>query len=65
MKKTIGIVLSILGGIGCLIFGIQAAQNSESFSILGLDIAISSANWTPVIISGVILLVGIILLLRK
>jgi hypothetical protein len=61
--KKIGIVLIIVGLIGLLFFGYQAMQDSESFSFLGMDIAVSSADWTPVIISGVVAIVGIILAL--
>lgn len=60
--RTIGIVLLILGIIGTLLFGIQAMQDTETFSFLGIDIGVSSANWTPVIISAVILVVGIVLM---
>ena len=63
--KIAGIVLTILGVIGLLIFGIQAMNDSESFSLLGMDIAVSSANWTPVIVSGVVALVGIIMLAAR
>lgn len=59
--KTVGMILLILGAIGTVVFGIQAMQDSESFSLFGLDIAVSSANWTPVIISGVMLVVGLVL----
>lgn len=59
--KTLGIILLILGAIGTLVFGIQAMQDSESVSFLGLDIAVSSANWTPVIISVVLLVVGAVM----
>lgn len=59
--KTLGIILAILGGIGTLMFGIQAMQDSESFSLFGMDIAVSTANWTPVIISIVLLIIGIVL----
>lgn len=62
--KLIGTILTILGALGTIIFGIQAAQDSESFSFLGLDIGVSSANWTPVIISVVILVVGLLLTFR-
>ncbi len=65
MRKTFGIILTIVGLIGTIIFGIQAAQDSETFSFLGLDIGISSANWTPVIISVAVLIIGIILTSRK
>jgi hypothetical protein len=60
--KIAGIVLSILGIIGVVIFGIQAMNESESFSILGAEVAVSTANWTPVIVSAVVLIIGIILL---
>ncbi len=61
MQKTVGIILLVIGLIATLITGIQAAGDSESFNFLGLDIAVSSANWTPLIISAVVLLIGIIM----
>lgn len=65
MKKTIGIVLAIVGLVGTIIFGLQAIQDSETFSFLGIDIGVSTANWTPVIISVIILIVGVIVMGRK
>ncbi|NCT17500.1 MAG: hypothetical protein COZ75_02210 [Flavobacteriaceae bacterium CG_4_8_14_3_um_filter_34_10] len=62
--KTIGTILLLLGAIGTIIFGIQAIQDSDSFSFLGMDIAVSTANWTPVIISAVILIVGLVMTMR-
>lgn len=59
--KVAGIILLVLGLIGLLIFGMQALNNSESFNFLGLEIAVSSANWTPVIISAVVAIVGLVL----
>ena len=64
--KTAGIVLIVIGIIGTILFGIQALDQSESFSLLGIDIAVSTANWTPVIISVVVLVIGIVLVnIRK
>lgn len=57
--RIAGIILLILGLIGCVVFGIQAAGDSESFSIFGADIAVSKANWTPLIISAAVFIVGI------
>ncbi len=51
-------ILLILGVVGTLIFGIQAIQDSESFTFLGMDIAVSTANWTPVIVSVVLMVIG-------
>jgi hypothetical protein len=59
--KAIGIILAILGVIGTVIFGYQAIQDSESFKLFGMDIAVSTANWTPVIISVAMLVIGIIM----
>lgn len=60
--KTAGIVLLIIGIVGTLIFGIQAFQDTETFSFLGIDIGVSSANWTPVIVSAVVLVIGLVLM---
>lgn len=62
MQRTIGIILTVIGAIGTLITGIQALQNSDSFSIFGVDIAVSSANWTPLIISVAVLIIGIVMM---
>jgi hypothetical protein len=59
--KIVSIILVIAGIIGLIYFGIQALNNSESFSFLGLDVAVSSANWTPVIVSAIVLILGVIL----
>ncbi len=59
--KTAGIILTIIGAIGTIMFGLQAMQDSESFSFLGMDIAVSTANWAPVIISVIILVVGLVM----
>ncbi|NJN26351.1 MAG: hypothetical protein HC819_10410 [Cyclobacteriaceae bacterium] len=56
--KIFGIILLVLGLIGAVIFGIQAINDSESFNLLGLDIAVSKANWTPLIISAAVAIVG-------
>lgn len=63
--KTVGIILAIIGGLGLIIFGLQAMEDSESFSLLGMDIAVSTANWTPVVVSGVVLVIGLVMSARK
>ena len=57
--KIIGIILLVLGLVGVVIFGIQAFNDSETFSLFGADIAVSKANWTPLILSAVVLVAGI------
>ncbi|MDD4756784.1 MAG: transglycosylase [Prolixibacteraceae bacterium] len=63
--KKIGIALLIIGLIGLVYFGYEAIQASESFDILGVDVAVSNANWNPVIYSGIVTVVGIILVICK
>lgn len=60
--KALGIILLLIGLVGTIVFGVQALNNSETFNFLGLDVALSSANWTPVIISGVVTILGVIIL---
>ncbi|MDD4108792.1 MAG: transglycosylase [Prolixibacteraceae bacterium] len=61
--KKIGIILLVLGLVGLIYFGYVALQASESFSILGVDVAVSDADWNPVIFSGIVAAVGIVLAL--
>ncbi|PWD99749.1 transglycosylase [Marinilabilia rubra] len=59
--KKVGLVLLILGIIGLIVFGIQAMNNSESFSVFGAEVAVSKANWTPVIASGAVFIIGVVM----
>lgn len=61
--KKVGLVLLIIGLIGLIYFGIDASQQSESFSVVGVDVAVSKADWTPVIASGVVAVIGAVLML--
>jgi NO-binding membrane sensor protein with MHYT domain len=63
--KNIGIVLLVVGIVGLAYFGYQAMQDSESFEVLGADVAVSTADWTPVIISGIVALVGLVLTVSR
>lgn len=61
MKRTIGSILAGGGLLGLIYFGYQYFQNSESFEAFGADVAVSTGNITPVIISGVVLVVGLVI----
>lgn len=63
--KAAGIILLVTGLIGTIVFGFKAVQNSESFSLFGMDVAVSKADWTPLIISGAILVLGLIITFLK
>lgn len=62
MKNTIGLILTLGGAIGLIYTGINYINNSESFSFLGADVVVSQGDPIPVIISGIILVLGILLL---
>jgi predicted cation transporter len=61
MKKGIGIFLTLAGLVATVITGMNALDQSESFSAFGTDVVISQADYTPVIISAVVLIVGVFL----
>lgn len=63
--KYLGIGFIILGLIGTVFFGLEASNDSESFEALGAEVMVSQADWTPVIVSGVVLIVGILIMLFK
>lgn len=65
MKKVTGSILTI-GGLAFFIYtGINYLNESESFSMLGMDVVVSQGNILPVVISAVVLLLGIVLLVSK
>jgi hypothetical protein len=65
MKQTLGGILSIVGLIGVLFFGYQYLDDSESFSILGADVAVSTGDIVPVLISLVVLIAGVVIYRSK
>ncbi len=58
--KILGVILTVAGAIGVIITGINYANQTESASFLGLNITVSQGNIAPLIITGVILLLGIV-----
>jgi magnesium-transporting ATPase (P-type) len=65
MNQTIGGILSVAGLIGIIFFGYQYIQDSESFSIFGADIAVSTGDWVPILISAIVMVVGLVLYRSK
>lgn len=61
MKKTIGSILAGGGLLGVLYFGYQYFQDSESFEALGADVAISTGDYVPVLVSAIVMLTGIVI----
>ncbi len=63
--KITGIILVILGIIGLIISGINYANQTDKFSLLGINITISQGSIVPIIITGIVLILGIILIIPK
>ncbi|EMR02211.1 hypothetical protein [Cesiribacter andamanensis] len=61
MQRTLGILLFILGAVGSIITGWNAYQSTESIKLLGKQITISEADWTPLVISAAVAIIGLIL----
>jgi hypothetical protein len=62
MKRLVGVVLFIAGLVGTFITGLNAYDNTESLKIFGKQITVSQADWTPVIISGAVAVLGLLIL---
>lgn len=65
MKQTLGSILSIGGLIGVIFFGFQYLDDSESFSLFGADIAVSTGDYIPILISLFILIIGVVIYRSK
>jgi hypothetical protein len=65
MKQILGSILSIGGLIGVIFFGYQYLDDSESFSLFGADIAVSTGDYVPILISLIILIVGVVIYRSK
>lgn len=60
--RNLGYLFSIGGFIALIITGINYLNESESFSLLGLDVAVSKGNPTPMIISAIVLVAGVLII---
>lgn len=65
MKQTLGGILTIAGLIGVVFFGYQYLDDSESFSLFGADIAVSTGDYIPIIISLIVLIAGVVIYRSK
>lgn len=65
MKQTLGSILSIGGLIGVIFFGYQYLNESDSFEVFGADVAVSTGDYIPIIISLIVLAAGILVYRAK
>lgn len=60
--KYAGYLLSIGGLIALIITGVNYLNESESFSLLGLDVAVSKGDPVPMLISAIVLIAGVLVI---
>lgn len=65
MRKSIGYILTIGGLIGVIFFTYKYLDNSKSFEVFGNDVMVSSGDYVPIIIAGIIMLVGVVITFAK
>lgn len=65
MRQTLGGILSIGGLIGVIYFGIQYLNDSESFELLGADVAVSTGDYVPILVSAIVLIAGLLIYRSK
>lgn len=58
--KHIGTIIALFGLIGMIYYGYEYFQDSETFSVLGIDIAASTGDYTPILISAIVFLGGLV-----
>ncbi|HET8865146.1 MAG TPA: hypothetical protein VFM80_05565 [Gracilimonas sp.] len=61
MKDKIGKILTVVGLLGVMFYGYQYYENSNTFEAFGADFAISTGDYTPIIISAVVMVSGIVI----
>lgn len=65
MRNFIGNICAATGFIGCCFFGYRYFQETTSLEAFGIDVVISQGDYMPLMISGLILLAGILIKKRE
>ncbi|HAC16370.1 MAG TPA: hypothetical protein DCE78_10575 [Bacteroidetes bacterium] len=63
--KQAGTVIAIIGLIGVIYFTYQYMQDTETFSVLGVDVAATTGEVVPIILSALVMVGGILLGKKK
>lgn len=56
-----GNIIAIIGLVGVIYFSILYLQNTNTFTVLGMDVATSTGDYVPIFISAGIMVAGILL----
>lgn len=65
MKKIIGSILSIGGLAGVIYFGYQYLEDTEAFQMFGAEIAVTTGDVIPILISFIVLVAGLLIYRSK
>ena len=63
--KNLGLIITIIGLIGIVYFGIDLMTNDAEVNFLGVEVSVKERNYTPIIISGIVFLAGLFVMQRK
>lgn len=63
--KNIGLIIAIVGLIGVIYFGIDLMTNDAEINMMGIEVTVQEQNYTPLIVSAVVLVVGVFVMQRK
>ena len=65
MKKVIGGIMALAGLAGTIFYTMEYLDDSESFEVLGADVAVSTGDYVPIIISAAVLVIGLLVTRMK
>lgn len=63
--KHIGLIIALVGLIGVIYFGIDLLNNKAEVNIMGIEVTVKENDYTPLIVSTVVLIVGFFVMQRK
>jgi hypothetical protein len=56
-----GNIIAIIGLVGVIYFSILYMQDTNTFTVLGMDVATSTGDYVPIFISAGIMIAGVFL----
>lgn len=63
--KNIGLIIAIVGLVGVLYFGIDLITTDAEINVMGVEVSVQERDYTPLIISTIVLIVGFFVMQRK
>jgi hypothetical protein len=63
--KYIGLIITIIGLVGVIYFGIDLLNNKAEINVMGIEVTVKEKDYTPLIVSTLVLIVGVFVMQRK